>query len=80
MATGELQFDLSGDDQALFLAETDELLEDDRNGSRPVVAVHTSTRQVRLMLDVPALIAQAIRDNMTVAAQPLPFTALANAA
>jgi two-component system, chemotaxis family, sensor kinase CheA len=89
------------------------------DGSRLVVAVHTSTRQVgliveglvgeqevvikplghlvggvpgvsgaailgdgsvALIVDVPALIAQAIRDNTTVAAQPLPIASLAHAA
>jgi two-component system, chemotaxis family, sensor kinase CheA len=89
------------------------------DGSRLVVAVHTSTRQVgliveglvgeqevvikplghlvggvpgvsgaailgdgsvALIVDVPALIAQAIRDSTTVAAQPLPIASLAHAA
>jgi two-component system, chemotaxis family, sensor kinase CheA len=105
--------------QVFGIALDDEPEEVASDGSRLVVAVHTSTRQVgliveglvgeqevvikplgylvggvpgvsgaailgdgsvALIVDVPALIAQAIRDNTTVAAQPLPITSLAHAA
>jgi two-component system, chemotaxis family, sensor kinase CheA len=105
--------------QVFGIALDDEPEEVASDGSRLVVAVHTSTRQVgliveglvgeqevvikplgylvggvpgvsgaailgdgsvALIVDVPALIAQAIRDNTTVAAHPLPITSLAHAA
>jgi two-component system, chemotaxis family, sensor kinase CheA len=105
--------------QIFGIAVDDEPEEVASDGSRLVVAVHTTNRQVglivdglvgeqevvikplghlvggvpgvsgaailgdgsvALIVDVPALLAQAIRDNTTVAARPLTLQALAHAA